>query len=87
MTCHYSSCCLCPPALSRHDRRKRIVLHPLHFQGTRSPVAWLEPELRQRGMLPGERSPEHGMPHEGVGGGGEGWPSVVGLVGQRVRVA
>ena len=50
-----------PPTLLRHDRRKQIVLHPLHFQGTRSTVVWLEPELRRRGMLPGPLDPEHGM--------------------------
>ena len=58
------------------------MLHPLRFQGTRSPVAWLEPELRRRGMLPGDRSPEHGMPHAGVGGGAGGRAPAVGWIWQ-----
>lgn len=58
-----------PACPCRHDRRKRILLHPLSFQGTCQPVVWLEVELRQRGLLPGRNDPEHGMLHAPVSGG------------------
>jgi len=63
-----------PQSPGGHDRRKETVLHPLHFQGRRSAVVWLEPELRRRGLLPGPLAPEHGMRPAPVRGsvGGQG---------------
>ncbi|EFN56416.1 hypothetical protein CHLNCDRAFT_145007 [Chlorella variabilis] len=46
-------------AFCRHKRRKKISMHTLHFKGLRSQVAWLEPELADRGPLVEEGQPGH----------------------------
>lgn len=55
------SAALCLPLWPgmRRCRRKKISMHTLHFKGLRSQVAWLEPELADRGPLVEEGQPGH----------------------------